>query len=89
MLMYPAVMPLICGCVVVSRPPKPGTPEAAKKMSPQVSSTAVQGQIKQGNYKVPSSVQHAGKMTEAEAKVIKMRNFQPSLSTSVLEPCKL
>lgn len=30
------------------RPPKPGTPEAAKKMSPQVSSTAVQGQIKQG-----------------------------------------
>ncbi|MGH0143848.1 UNVERIFIED_CONTAM: hypothetical protein FKN15_021103 [Acipenser sinensis] len=38
-----------------SRPPKPGTPEAAKKMSPQVSSTAVQGQIKQGNYKVPVS----------------------------------
>ncbi|XP_041091656.1 WD repeat-containing protein 7-like isoform X2 [Polyodon spathula] len=30
------------------RPPKPGTPEAAQKMSPQVSNTAVQGQIKQG-----------------------------------------
>ncbi|XP_069043477.1 WD repeat-containing protein 7 isoform X2 [Lepisosteus oculatus] len=31
-----------------ARPPKPGTPETSKKMSPQVSSTVVQGQIKQG-----------------------------------------
>uniref|UniRef100_W5M7M9 WD repeat domain 7 n=1 Tax=Lepisosteus oculatus TaxID=7918 RepID=W5M7M9_LEPOC len=30
-----------------ARPPKPGTPETSKKMSPQVSSTVVQGQIKQ------------------------------------------
>uniref|UniRef100_A0A4W5K8G3 WD repeat domain 7 n=1 Tax=Hucho hucho TaxID=62062 RepID=A0A4W5K8G3_9TELE len=35
------------------RPPRPGTPETPKKSAapPQVSSPAVQGQIKQGNYK--------------------------------------
>uniref|UniRef100_A0A8L0DMB9 WDR72-like alpha-solenoid domain-containing protein n=1 Tax=Oncorhynchus mykiss TaxID=8022 RepID=A0A8L0DMB9_ONCMY len=35
------------------RPPRPGTPETPKKTAapPQVSSPAVQGQIKQGNYK--------------------------------------
>uniref|UniRef100_A0A8C9WKG6 WD repeat domain 7 n=1 Tax=Scleropages formosus TaxID=113540 RepID=A0A8C9WKG6_SCLFO len=34
-----------------ARPPRPGTPETPKKQPSQVSSSAVQGQIKQGNYK--------------------------------------
>uniref|UniRef100_A0AAR2JCR6 WD repeat domain 7 n=1 Tax=Pygocentrus nattereri TaxID=42514 RepID=A0AAR2JCR6_PYGNA len=34
-----------------ARPPRPGTPETPKKTAPQVSNPALQGQIKQGNYK--------------------------------------